>query len=436
MKKILILTLLFLLVSFGAAAADYYPEYSGEPTTITMWAWTSNENYSIDKFEQVYPNIKVKWENISDYYDKAQTALSAGTGLPDVIMIEYSYAPQFMSIGAFQPINNWLDKDTFVELYGEDALGWCAMDDNIYGTPQDSGAMALFYRKDIFDEYDLTVPTNREEYILEAKKLKKAAPDLNFVSPPIGYSMWWIGQVWQAGGKLFDYKDGNWYIDFTNPTAEEVFDFWGKLLDEGTIDLQMYWNPDWYNSLNNGRTAVVELGSWFAEWLKYNATDSEGKWRVALPAQWNKGKQHNSMIGGSGFYVSTQSANPEAAALFVNWLNSHPDSLTQLHNKSNLPVLVSNRFGEVIDQVSGPDKFFGGQNIGQKLWESHKLVNTTFITLPIMSNVDESLSSLLQDYADGKIEKFSDILPMWQESVIGTMQEFGYNNLIIDQLPE
>src|SRR5690554_4298507 len=436
MKRVLLLTLIMMvLTGLSAMAGDYYPEYTGEPTTITMWAWTSNENYSIDEFEKVYPDIKVKWENFDVHYDKVQTALSAGDGLPDVLMIEYSYGPQYMDLGAFQAINDWLDEETFVELYGEAALGWSAMDGEVYGTPQDSGAMTMFYRKDVFDKYNLSVPTTREEYIEQAKKLNEVAPELKFSSPPLGYAMWWIGQVWQAGGKLFDFHDDNWYIDFTNPVAEEVFETWGEWFDEGIIDMQMYWNPDWYNSLNEGTTAVVEMGCWFAEWLRYNAAESEGQWRVAIPPHWNPEKPHNGMVGGSGFYVTEHSKNPEAAAIFVNWLNSHPDSLKCLHDYSNLPVMVSTRFEEVIDEVSGPDDFFGGQNIGEVLWDSHQLVNTTFVALPIMANVDESLSLLLQDYADGKIDKFSDILPMWEKEVINTMEEFGYFNLVVDELP-
>ena len=72
--------------------------------------------------------------------------------------------------------------------------------------------------------------------------------------------------------------------------------------------------------------------------------------------------------------------------------------------------MVSTRYEEVLEGF-GPDAFFGGQNITLRLlWEAHELVNTTFVVLPIMSNVDESLSLLIQEY-DGKIKRFADILP-------------------------
>jgi len=97
--------------------------------------------------------------------------------------------------------------------------------------------------------------------------------------------------------------------------------------------------------------------------------------------------------------------------------------------------MVSKRYEEVMDEVAGPDKFFGGQNIIEVLWETHQLVDTSFVALPIHSNIDSNLSLLLQDYNDGKIKKFADILPMWEKAVINDMKEFGFNNIVIGELP-
>ena len=58
MRKMSTVFFLVLLLCSVALATDIYPEYTGEPTTITMWAWTSNEDYSIAEFEKAYPDIK------------------------------------------------------------------------------------------------------------------------------------------------------------------------------------------------------------------------------------------------------------------------------------------------------------------------------------------------------------------------------------------
>ncbi len=428
-----LVVLLALLLSFSTLAADVYPEYTGEPTTITMWAWTSNENYSIEEFEKAYPDIKVQWENFGVHYDKALTALAAGSGLPDVLMVEYTYSTQYMDLGAFQPINEWLDEETFVTLFGEPALQWCALDGNIYGTPQDSGALAFFYRQDIFDKYGLVVPETWDDFAEQARKLREQAPELDFITVPLDF--WWICPIWQAGTTLFDYKDGDWYINYTNPDAQKVFDFWGELIDEGIIDLDMWWSADWYNAINEGRTASILIGAWFAEWLKLNAPDTAGNWRVAMPPQWDLDEPHNGVTGGSGFYVTAHSQNPEAAAIFVTWLNSHEKSLECLYKYSNLPVMVSPRFAEVVDDVAGPDEFFGGQNLGKALLEAHEMVDTSFVHLPIMSNVASSISQRMQDYVDGKINRFADILALWEQDTIDYMEEFGYDNVVYGRLP-
>ena len=67
-----------------AFVGDFYPEYTVGSVTLTMWIWTSDENYSIEEFQKVYPGIKVQRENFGVHYTKAQTELSAGTDLPGV----------------------------------------------------------------------------------------------------------------------------------------------------------------------------------------------------------------------------------------------------------------------------------------------------------------------------------------------------------------
>ena len=225
-----------------------YPEYKGQPAEITMWAWTSNENYSIDLFQKAYPNITVKWTNAGNggnEYAKVLTATSAGSGLPDVVMSEYTYAPQFMEYGSFQAMNTWVPESVYLKYYPAVTLKWTAMDGKIYGTPQDSGASTMVYRKDVFDRYGLTVPRTWADFAKQAAKLHAANPKITMLSFPQNWYLGPLGLVWQAGGKLFDFANGKWYIDFTNPTAVKVFNFWGRLIKDKLVNADMWWNADW-----------------------------------------------------------------------------------------------------------------------------------------------------------------------------------------------
>lgn len=75
----------------------------------------------------------------------------------------------------------------------------------------------------------------------------------------------------------------------------------------------------------------------------------------------------------------------------------------------------------------------GGQNPGKLLLEAHEMVDTAF-HLPIMSNVASSISQRMQDYLNGKIDRFVDILALWDKDTI-SIREFEYDNVVYGRLP-
>jgi multiple sugar transport system substrate-binding protein len=413
-----------------------YPAYTGPPVELTEWAWTSNENFSNDLFTKAYPNITIKWTNNGVPYPQLQTATAAGTGLPDVIMSEYTYAPQFMTSGTFQEINKWVPENLYLKYYPKVTLKWTSMDGKIYGTPQDSGAATMVYRKDIFDKYGLTVPKTWADFEAVAKKLHADNPGITALSFPGNFVLGPIGLVAQAGGKLFDYSNGKWYIDFTNPTAMKVFTFWGRMIREGLVNADNWWNADWYKELTDGKAAMVVSGAWFPEWLQLNVKVPDGTWRVATLPQWDPSNPMNGEIGGSGFYVSSQTKNPEAAALFVLWLNSAKESEVQLHDKSQLPVLWSNTFlNDLAPQLATQQyPYFGGQAVTPVSVEAVKQVKSAFTTVPIMSFVSSSYNEEMQKFVKGQ-EDINTFVKNWQDGVVAFMKKQGFNNLVVGSLP-
>ena len=182
----------------------------------------------------------------------------------------------------------------------------------------------------------------------------------------------------------------------------KVFNFWGKMIRNKWVNGDNWWNADWYKELADGKAAMVVSGGWYPEWLQLNCKVPDGLWRVALVPQWDASKPQNGEMGGSGFYVSSQSKNPEAAALFVLWLNSHKDSLVALHDKSQLPILWSNTFTKVLapELANQPYPYFGGQKVTPVSVEAMKQVKTAFTALPIMDYVSSSYNDEFQKFAE------------------------------------
>src|SRR5690606_32465060 len=120
--------------------------------------------------------------------------------------------------------------DTFVDLskYGfgelEDdytASTWnsVTVGDAIYGLPQDSGPMALFYNKTVFDQYGIAVPTTWDEYVAAAEKLHAADP-AKYITNDIGDPGFATSMIWQAGGKPFASDGENVTIDLQDAGAK------------------------------------------------------------------------------------------------------------------------------------------------------------------------------------------------------------------------
>lgn len=57
---------------------------------ITVWSFTDEAGYAIEKFEEKYPDIKVNFVNIPGnfYLTKLKSALQTSSKAPDVFMIE------------------------------------------------------------------------------------------------------------------------------------------------------------------------------------------------------------------------------------------------------------------------------------------------------------------------------------------------------------
>jgi ABC-type glycerol-3-phosphate transport system substrate-binding protein len=168
-----------------------------QPTTLTLWAWAPQTKDIVAAFEQKYPKVKVNLVNAgtaTDEYTKLDNAIKAGSGAPDLAQIEYYALPQFALAGSLAD----LSADGLSGLKSQfSAAVWDSVDigGKLVGLPQDTGPMALFYNKTVFDKYHLTVPTTWAQYAADAKKLHAAETFLfswPFFTGP-GHS--WVGTL-------------------------------------------------------------------------------------------------------------------------------------------------------------------------------------------------------------------------------------------------
>jgi multiple sugar transport system substrate-binding protein len=421
-------TLALCIIMAGIVAAcggPSTPATTSGPVTITFWSWVPNLQTEVSLFEQSHPNIKVKLLNVGaggTEYTKLTTALKAGTGAPDVTQIEFQFLPQYELTGKLVDLsqygaNNY--KSNFVP------WTWSQVTNNgkVYAIPQDSGPMGILYRQDIFQKYNLPVPTTWAQFAQEAVALHKANPKIFITDFPASDGGWFTGLVWQAGSQPFVVNGTNIKIDINDAAAVQVANFWGNLIKQGALDTEADFATDWYGGLSNGTIASWITAAWAPTDLASSASKTTGLWRAAPLPQWTAGGSASANWGGSTDAVTTYSKYPAQAAQFVEWLNTNQQSVSDLALKA---FLFPTQTGELNDPAfSAPVAFYGNQTVNQVFAQSSQNVVTTFQWSPFQDYVYTQLQNQLASAVSGKIT-FTQALQNTQNSVVSYAQAQGF----------
>ncbi|MDY7089846.1 MAG: sugar ABC transporter substrate-binding protein [Actinomycetota bacterium] len=290
--------------------------------TLTVWAWEPTLKAVVTKFQEKYPNVKVELVNAGTgdkQYTALQNAIAAGKGVPDVGQIEYYALPQF-AIGKAL---------TDLKPYGAEALKadfnpgpWNSVNSGggVYGLPMDSGPMALFYNKEVFDKHKIEVPKTWTEYLDAARKLHKADPKA-YITNDTGDAGLTTSLIWQAGGKPYQVDGTNVTINFTDAGSQEFVKVWQALISEKLLAPVSSWSDGWFQGIGNGSIATIATGAWMPANFVTSAPAGAGKWRAAELPQWTAGANASAENGGSSLAIMEKGANKELAYGFLKFAN-------------------------------------------------------------------------------------------------------------------
>jgi multiple sugar transport system substrate-binding protein len=417
------------------------PKYAAAPEgdiTLEYWSWVPKMEEQAALFTKKYPNIKVKVVNLgggqSGTYPKLQTALKAGTGAPDLAQVEFGYIPFFASTGGLADLGKYLPADAknyFVP------WTWSQVSPDgkaVYGMPQDAGPFAMIYRKDLFDQYKVAVPTTWTEYAAAGQKLFTASKGKvkigNFFST---YAPWFTALVWASGGQMWKANaDGSYTQTLNNAASLRVANFWGDLIKKKQVSTLPAFTADFWNAVNNGEVATSMEAAWGTGSFQGSLSglknaSKNAVYRVAPLPQWTKGGTASGNWGGSTAVVTTQSKNPEAAALFAYWLMTSKDSLVAGWNGAGLfPAAEAGLdLPELADKTRNPSKFYGGQNVAAVYKAASKGVNTTFQWSPWAPTVDSSFSKQMDAAVKGR-QTFAAAINNWQKETLDAAKKDGY----------
>jgi len=362
---------------------------------LTFTSWIPGIESVVDIWNKENPDIQVAVQTGPNgnggTYKNFFNQLSAGNA-PDLGQIEYDALPNFRVQNGLENIASCANVSESKDLFIDWTWNQVTFNEEgaVYAVPQDTGPMALYYRKDLFEKAGIPVPTTWDEYQAAAVKIREEGGYItNFPQNDVN---WFAGLVWQAGGQWFANDGDAWDITLTSPESEKVSDYWQGLIADDLVSKVPAWTDEWNNAYNTGNDWTWISAVWGANSISSGAPDTAGDWAVAPMPQWNAGENAAGNWGGSSTAVLKGSKHPYEAAQFALWLNTDPDALTALNKEANL--YPATKEGLKLPVLADGVEFYGDQKIYDIFAEAAAQTNPDFIWGPTMTQT-------YADVADG-----------------------------------
>lgn len=392
------------------------------PVTLDFTSWIPGIEDVVSTWNAANPDIQVQVQTgpngNSGTYQSFFSQLAAGNA-PDLGQIEYDALSSFRVQDGLENLAGCeeivaAEADFIPWTWGQVTLG---ADDGVFGVPQDSGPMALFYRSDLFEANGIDVPTTWAEYRTAAEQVREIGGYItNFSTADINQ---FAGFVWQAGGDWFTNDGEQWVVDLTGDESQTVADYWQGLIDDDLVSTYPAWTEEWNNAYNSGEVWTWNSAVWGANSIASGAPDTAGNWSVAPSPQWTAGEASSGNWGGSSVAVFKGSEHVYEAAKFALWLNTSEEALTALNETAN--IYPATTAGLSLPSLQEGVEFYGGQPIYDVFAEAAAQVSPDFVWGPTMTQTYADVSDGFQRAVTGQ-STLLDALTSAQASTIATLQ--------------
>jgi len=334
--------------------------------SLTIWGWSA----SLDALKLVDADFSAAYPNVSftyvarppgDTYRNIQLAIAAGTGAPDVSVIEDSHVTQYVQLGALADITDWVKP--YVSKIVPYKWTWITKSGRYYAMPWDPGPVAVFYRRDVFDKAGVDPASIQtwEDFYSAAKTIRQKT----------GTAMWQQAKA-RNDGRLFEtllWQQGTGYIDAKgsvildkDPKVQQTLEYIGRFWKDGLAADQEPWTDPWYKAQSDGGTATVVEAVWMGTFFKsFIAPKAVGKWGVSRLPVWNQGGSQASNDGGSVLAIFDQSKQKEAAWAYVQYHMGRDQAQLQIYQKTDIFPSLKPTFQDSFFQQ--PDPYFGDQKV-------------------------------------------------------------------------
>lgn len=372
-------------------------QIGSEDAEIELVFWEfGNTGYDvlIEEYVDLNPHISIRLLNqdMNDVHDNLFTSISAGSGAPDVAMVEEGGIERFKA--AEEQFHNLYDlgasdvEDEFLDWVWLNAQ---SADNSIqFGLPTDVGPTVMFYRTDVFEEAGLDSSPEAVSELLAtwddfadvAKTIHDETGKLMTDSAELLYNA-----RRDQSSEIYFNPDGEFILE-DNPEIKEAYDYVVDLIEAGYVGDVPLWTPEWFAGMDEGTYAVFLGPAWIQGVIKDNSPD-EGVWSiVTMPegaGNW----------GGSFLTLPAEGEHPDEAYAFIEWLTAPDQQYKAFQGYGLFPSTPA--VYDMPEFQEYEDAYFGGINTAQVFGEAAQAVNPVYkgsAYYPVNDEVLEALDNV------------------------------------------
>ncbi|MGA2764577.1 MAG: extracellular solute-binding protein [Spirochaetia bacterium] len=337
------------LSAAGPAAGNFdWKKYDG--TTIHFLGCAGPYNNTI---QEAIPLFKAKtgitvvanFLPETDFFNKVQLVAAAGAGEYDNYMVGFPNMIDWVPASWLEPLDGYIANpqvtnpdqnmgDFFPNVLRN--VKWDGVKGHRFGSSDDMKLMGLplgvmvnmlMYRKDIFQKYNLPVPTTIDEAIKVGKIIQQREPGMyGIATRGVKEIQQLFGGVWSTlesyGGTDFD---SNMNPAFASDGMVKGLNDWSKMIKEiGNVNnwASMTWY-DVMSDLSSGKAAMALDACAIGGWIN-SGKDSAAKGHIAFaePFKGSDLSKARSFMWAWNIAVASGSRNKEAAWYFAQFVTS------------------------------------------------------------------------------------------------------------------
>ncbi len=328
-----------LLMASTAALANPYEQYAGE-TIVVSWPALAHFQAAETLVEEFTEETGIEVEIDALQYlklrDRQLLEMSKPEGEYDVVSWVVMWKGEYVSKGLLTPLSQFFTNGSLVDPeYDIDDIADAYLQNGgvvggkkgympgksgaLYGVPFGAETSILAYRKDIFEEQGIEVPTTYDEMRAVMAQLGEAGIPAMTSRGKTGHQVTagWLLHLAPLGGKIFD---DAWNPVINSPEAVEAAQVMREITQTGPTGIATFGFGEASAAFLQGDAAM------YLDTLKIAAMSRnpdlstiDGKVGYALHPV---GSRCGSETGGFAVGIPANAPNPEAAFLFIQYITS------------------------------------------------------------------------------------------------------------------